>query len=270
MKTKSPPQSQAFHLIDTLIRLSPNHKKIARLFYLWMKSWKSGKMNGLHMGIAYIAKMAKCSDDTVYRFLEKYPYLVQRIHRPNKTNRYLPQETFIHSMEFMDANGMFEKNRRQQKTWYMKEMRKDLAFLYENVQICDPKCPNLRPNPLLIPKSYKHLTSKGEAGICHGPIKEPETEPSERLIVIPDYIKRLSKLPHELKLKLSLVPEGVFEYALEGAKNKANMGLQIKDKNNYVVGSAIRIAQKRGISLDWIAYYASLKKYKSEISSVPI
>jgi len=254
--------SQAFSLIDTLINLSPNHKKIAKLFYLWFLSWRKGKMpHGLQMGIKYIAEKADCSQDTVYRFFSQYPYLVRRLRRPHKTNRYEPQETFLHAMQFMDVNNMLENGIRKQRRWYMNEIRKDLDFLNENVEICDPQCPNLRPNPLLIPDSFKSITGKGEAGGCSATYKEKKKQSKERIITIPERIDKMD-LPYEIKLKLSLVPEGIFQNVLDSARWKHKHGWVIRDQNNYVVGAAIKMAQKQGIRLDWPAYYSSLKKHQ--------
>jgi hypothetical protein len=254
--------SQAFSMIDTLIRLSPSHKNIARNFYLWFISWRKGYMPyGLQMGIDFIATESDCSRDTVTRFFNKYPYLVRRERRTYKTNRYTPQETFLHAMQFMDVNNILEKNRRQQKRWYMNEMRKDLDFLNENVGICNPLCPNLRPNPLLIPESLKSLTGKGNAGSCFPQYKEKKRESQERFIDIPERIDRMN-LPYEAKLKLSMIPEGIFQSALDSARWKHAHGWMIRDQTNYVVGQAIKMAKKQSIWLDWPAYYSSLKKYE--------
>jgi len=250
----------AFNLIETLINLSPSHKNIAVQFYFWFRAWQKGTMPlGLQMGIKYIAENSDCSYDTVCRFFSKYPYLVKRHRRAYRTNRYELAETFLHAMQFMDAHGILEKNTKQQKNWYKMLLKKELEFVYGNVGICDPPCRYLRPNPLLIPGTYVNLTGKGITGIC-SPTYKREKEAPERILTIPKYIDRLD-LPLEIKLKLSLVSEGTFQSALESAKYKHRNGWHIRNHSEYVVGSALKMAKKQGMYIDWPAYYSTIKKH---------
>lgn len=79
---------------------------------------------------------------------------------------------------------------------------------------------------------------------------------------IPDYIKPL-KIPLEDKLRLSLVNESCFRQAMETAKLRHKKG-KVKDINSYVVGTALKIAEKLGHKLDWASFYETLNFYKEK------
>lgn len=261
--------SQAFLLIDTIIRMSPKHKNISRQFMLWEKCITKGTMKDLSMGIEHISEKCDCSEDTVHRFFEKYPYMVRRYRRKKdpgskkrKTNLYICSETFIHAMQFMDAHQMIDgKTRRQQKTWYMNEMRKDLAFLNEDVGICDLQRPNLRPNPLLIPGSYRSYWFDGKTGGSHMSLGKKKKPPSERFLQINPRVDSWD-IDFESKLKLSLVPEAYMHIAIECHKISISKNKMIRNDARYVAGTAIQIAIASGAPLDWGAYYATLRRHQ--------
>lgn len=77
---------------------------------------------------------------------------------------------------------------------------------------------------------------------------------------ISNHLKNLKNLPLEAKLKLSLVSEHIFQEALYSAKLQAKKGVKFRDEIGYVVGTAIRMAEKQKIKLDWPAYYRTLKQ----------
>lgn len=237
-------QSQVLDLCDTLINFSPSHRRIAFWFYIWAKRYKS-----LHMGIEKISKKSTCSQSTVQRFLRMYPHLVRKQSRYRKSNLYFPNPVFLQAMQFMDDHKILdlEKSHRAQKNWYIKELKKLLDPSYENVGICNPKCPNLQPYS---PLSQNHYWSGNQTG---------KSLPG--LIEIPERINRYP-LPYEIKVKLSMVPEGIFQNALDSYRWKKANGWNIRDENNYVAGSAIRMAQEKGIILDWKAYFRTIQLHK--------
>ncbi len=75
---------------------------------------------------------------------------------------------------------------------------------------------------------------------------------------IPIGIQKMN-LSYENKLKFSLVSEKTRQDALESAKLDYSRGKIIHKQEDYVIGTAIKMAQKRGETLDWRAYYRSLK-----------
>jgi len=74
---------------------------------------------------------------------------------------------------------------------------------------------------------------------------------------IPIYLQKLN-LSLDQKLKLALVSEITYRDALESAKLDHSRGKKINEINGYVVGTAIKMAQKRGERLEWGKYYAAL------------
>jgi hypothetical protein len=102
-------------------------------------------------------------------------------------------------------------------------------------------------------------TSRGTGVFCKG-LKE-KIGPSEKKIEIPDYIKK-TKLSLKHKLKLSMLPENIFHNALESTKYQHSKGILGNDReriDNYMVGTAIRMAEKAQIKIDWPLYYKELR-----------
>ena len=82
-----------------------------------------------------------------------------------------------------------------------------------------------------------------------------EKEEGQRTIVFPNYIQNLG-ISYENKLKLSICSESAYYTALETARIRAKKK-EIKNIENYVVGTAISIEQKRGTTLNWKYYYTN-------------
>lgn len=117
--------------------------------------------------------------------------------------------------------------------------------------------PSITPNYL----NTKKQTSEGKNGGFYQDINSKKMASKEKMIKIPERIDRLN-LPYDIKLKLSMVPEAIFQSALDSAKWKKDNGWQIKDPNKYVAGSALKMAKDQGMSLNWPAYYESMKNYQ--------
>lgn len=118
--------------------------------------------------------------------------------------------------------------------------------------------PSITPSTI----SNKNHTSKPETGGLNEKLDKGKAIRKQKLINIPERIDKFN-LPYEIKLKLSMVPEGIFQNVLDSAKWKHENGWVIRDQNNYVAGAAIRMAQQQGIKLDWPAYYASMRNYQA-------
>lgn len=89
-----------------------------------------------------------------------------------------------------------------------------------------------------------------------------ETGSSSEEFSVPFHIDRLG-ISLKTKLKLSLVPENIYNNALETAKAKhAKTPFESPDKIEfYVAGTAIHMAKKKGIYLNWKGYYEAIKKF---------
>lgn len=98
----------------------------------------------------------------------------------------------------------------------------------------------------------RRTTSRGAGGLSDD-LFEP--------ILIPPHIKKLKDLPLEAKLKLSLVPEYIYQEALYSAKLQAKKGTKFTNEIGYVVGTAIRMAENQGYKIPWMKYYKTRKCY---------
>jgi len=87
--------------------------------------------------------------------------------------------------------------------------------------------------------------------------KETSTEAGE--IAIPHYLEKLP-IPWDSKLKLSLLPENIYQETLYQCEKKARSGFFPDDQVKYFVGTAVKMAQKNGIRIDWIKYYKTLDR----------
>lgn len=76
-------------------------------------------------------------------------------------------------------------------------------------------------------------------------------------IEIPQYLRNLN-IPIEAKLKLSLVPEYIYQETKYKCQKKAMTGWKPDKEVNYFVGTAINMAIEKGHSINWRTYYASL------------
>lgn len=199
-----------------------------RLFKLMQ--WYARKHPALFMAHQTLADHLKCKRETVCRMLKKfllYGWIKWRSRGKWDTNEYtLPKELIELDLS---NNHRFRR---------------------------DSITPSITPNTM----NRKNPTSKGNTGSSYTRFGKGKPPPTERIITIPERIDRLN-LPYEIKLKLSMVPESYFQSALDSAKWKKAHGYKINDPNNYVAGSAIKMAKKQGVKLDWPAFYSSMKNY---------
>lgn len=73
---------------------------------------------------------------------------------------------------------------------------------------------------------------------------------------VPNWLEKLG-ISFDSKLKLSLLPESVFQETLYQCTKKAKQGFKPDNEERYFVGTAFRIAEKGGVKVDWKSYYAS-------------
>jgi len=59
---------------------------------------------------------------------------------------------------------------------------------------------------------------------------------------------------------LSLLPENIYQETLYQCEKKARSGFFPDDQVKYFVGTAVKMAQKNGIRIDWIKYYKTLDR----------
>lgn len=71
---------------------------------------------------------------------------------------------------------------------------------------------------------------------------------------IPIWLMNL-KISQEAKLKLSLLPESIFQETHHQCKRKAKLGFKPENEENYFVGTAFKIAEKKGVTINWRSYY---------------
>jgi hypothetical protein len=145
------PKLPLFNILESISKMSPKQRLIAKQFYLWSLCIKKGTMKGMWMRVLYIAEQCACCSDTVIRFLKEFKDLIKTIRRRGRTNSYAPDKLFFEAMEFMDKEKMLNKDRRSLKRWLNNMLKSELQSSYENVRICDPPGPNLRPNPYYYP-----------------------------------------------------------------------------------------------------------------------
>lgn len=96
-------------------------------------------------------------------------------------------------------------------------------------------------------------TSKGSAGSFCAKREPPP-------IKIAPHLEKLKNLPLDAKLKLSLLPEAYLQRALETAKYWHSNGKKFDDEVKYVVGTALKMAQKDKFPINWRSYYAYKRK----------
>lgn len=87
--------------------------------------------------------------------------------------------------------------------------------------------------------------------------KKKHTSRGAGEIPIPHYLERL-KISRESKLKLSLLPEKIYQETLHTCKKLSASGWQPENGEKYFVGTAIRLAENQGIRPDWRRYYGNL------------
>jgi hypothetical protein len=73
-------------------------------------------------------------------------------------------------------------------------------------------------------------------------------------LVIPNYLQKLN-ISLDAKLKLSLVPEYIYQETKYQCQKKAKSGWKPDNEVKYLVGAAIRMAQNKGHKLEWEKYY---------------
>jgi hypothetical protein len=86
--------------------------------------------------------------------------------------------------------------------------------------------------------------------------------PPKTGLVIPHYIQK-TKLSLQRKLKLSLLPQNIYENALETTKRKHAAKLLGNDSDRierYMIGTAFKMAKKASIPINWALYYNTLQE----------
>ena len=78
-------------------------------------------------------------------------------------------------------------------------------------------------------------------------------------IKIPFYLEK-KDLPLEVKLKLSLVPENVYQETYHQCKNRFKAGFRPRNDFKYFVDTALGIAKNNAIKINWPSYYRTLEK----------
>lgn len=108
-------------------------------------------------------------------------------------------------------------------------------------------------------KSYVNKNTSLETGASFRDRKQ-RTGPPEKRLEIPGYVQK-TKLSLKHKLKLSLVPQNIYEQALESTKYQhaqGNLGDNPERIERYMVGTAIKMAKDRHMKIDWPLYYREL------------
>jgi hypothetical protein len=76
---------------------------------------------------------------------------------------------------------------------------------------------------------------------------------------IPSYLEE-TKFTLEQRLKLSMIPENFYRNGIESVNYQIKKGRKIPDPCGYVVGAALRMAEKAGVFLDWKRYYSTVPR----------
>lgn len=204
--------------------LSPLQKKFFRLL-----QWSFRKQPKVFPGQQHLADILKCSREWVNKMLRKFFSFgwITWISRGRKRSNEYQMPPELVSLDLSKNQSLTKES--------------------------------FTPPFTHIPMNTSRTTSIRETGSLNEKfVKKRAYE--KRIIHIPERIDRF-KIPYEIKLKLSMVPEGILNLALETARHQSKKGWQISHENNYVAGTAIRMAQKQNIKLDWPAYYSSMKNY---------
>ncbi len=111
-------------------------------------------------------------------------------------------------------------------------------------------------------KSYFHRVQATYRATLTTSTTKINTSRASSSFEVPLHIERLG-ISFKNKLKLSLVPENIYNQALETAKYHHAKGMEFKTSiENYVVGTAIRMAEKMKLPMNWKGYYQKMKDYK--------
>ncbi len=78
-------------------------------------------------------------------------------------------------------------------------------------------------------------------------------------IAIPQYLGKLD-ISTDSKIKLSLVPEHIYQETLYQCQKKSKLGFKPECAEKYFVGTAIKMAEKMGLKIDWRSYYYTKSK----------
>jgi len=104
----------------------------------------------------------------------------------------------------------------------------------------------------LIKREYfKRIEATATATHSYSSYRDTSRRPG--LIEIPQYLKKLD-IPLEAKLKLSLVPEYIYQETFYQCKKKSKTGWKPDDPIRYFVGTAMRMAENSGLRIDWGKY----------------
>jgi hypothetical protein len=80
-------------------------------------------------------------------------------------------------------------------------------------------------------------------------------------IQIPSHLQGL-KISFDSQLKLSLVPEHIYQEALYSCKVHQKNGKTFDNPESYLVGAALRIARSKQLYINWHSYYKTIEKWK--------
>lgn len=86
-----------------------------------------------------------------------------------------------------------------------------------------------------------------------GPVAKKQLE-------VPGWLMSKASFSHDSKLRLSLLPESVYQEASFQWKKKVSQGFKADNPEKYFVGMAFKIAEKKEIKVNWGSYYASRPK----------
>lgn len=95
---------------------------------------------------------------------------------------------------------------------------------------------------------FKRVEATYRATHTYSKYKSNTSRPGE--IKIPDYLRK-KDIPIEAKLKLSLVSEHIYQEAYYQCQKKCKNGWKPNDPIAYFVGTAMRMAEKSGIFVDY-------------------
>lgn len=109
-------------------------------------------------------------------------------------------------------------------------------------------------------KYFKKVEVTAEVTHSYSSKREPTSKEKAGCLQIANHLLGL-KISYDHKLKLSLVSEHIYHEALYSAQLKHSKGEKIGDINGYVVGTAIRMAQRKNIKIDWNSYYRTKKMH---------
>jgi hypothetical protein len=83
-------------------------------------------------------------------------------------------------------------------------------------------------------------------------------------IAIPQRVENM-KISLDSKLKLSMVSEYIIQETIYQSQKKSKQGFKPNNAEKYFVETALKMAQKQGLKLDWRSYYFTKEKYERRV-----